>query len=112
MAAGAGSIQQRLAYRPATQFWPGHATITLSGDLTNARPPHGKGKSDAWGRGTVSTTFKTARALVINLDGRSDQGYATIDGKKVKRFGISLGRPGFTTDPESRRSPTSSACSE
>lgn len=85
------------AYRPATQFWPGHATITLSGDLTNARLAGGKGKSDAWGRGTVSTTFKTARALVINLDGRSDQGYATIDGKKVKRFGISLGRPGFTT---------------
>ena len=25
------------AFRPTTQFWPGHATITLSGDLTNAR---------------------------------------------------------------------------
>ena len=85
------------AFRPTTQFWPGHATITLSGDLTNARIAGAKGKSDSWGKGTVATTFATSRAMIINLNGRTTSGYATVDGKKVKKFGISLGRPGFTT---------------
>ena len=57
----------------------------------------GKGKSDSWGKGTVATTFATSRAMIINLNGRTTSGYATVDGKKVKRFGISLGRSGFTT---------------
>ncbi len=85
------------AFRPSTKFWPGRSTITMTANLVNARIAGGKGKEDAWGTRTVTSSFKTARALVINLNGSSHSGYATIDGKKVKKFGISLGQPGFTT---------------
>lgn len=85
------------AFRPSTKFWPGHSTVTMTANLANARIAGGKGKEDSWGTGTVTGGFKTARALVVYLNGSSDSGYTTIDGKKVKRYGISLGQPGFTT---------------
>lgn len=85
------------AFRPSTKFWPGHATITMAANLENARISGGKGTSDAWGTGTVTSSFKTARAMVITLNGGSTSGFATVDGKKVRKFGISLGRSGFTT---------------
>ena len=85
------------AFRPSTKFWPGHATITMAADLANARIAGGKGVSDAWGRGTVTSSFKTARAMVLTLNGSSKSGYATVDGKRVKKFPISLGKSGFTT---------------
>lgn len=85
------------AFRPSTKFWPGNSTITMAANLANARIAGTKNSADAWGSGTVTSSFKTARALVVNLNGRSTSGYVTINGKKVKKFGISLGKSGFTT---------------
>ncbi len=85
------------AFRPSTKFWPGNSTITMAADLENARIAGGQSSSDAWGSGTVTSSFKTARAMVITLNGPSKSGYATVDGKKVKKFPISLGKSGFIT---------------
>lgn len=85
------------AFRPSTKFWPGNSTITMSADLNNARIA-GIGKQpDAWGRGTVTSSFKTSREMIIYLNGASKSGYATVNGKKVRKFPISLGKSGFTT---------------
>ena len=85
-----------VAYRP-NGFWPGHDKVTITANLTNARIPGGSGENDAWGKGKVTGGFSTGRAMIINLNGKTDQGYATIDGKKVRTFPISLGKAGYTT---------------
>ena len=85
------------AFRPSTKFWPGNSTVTMTADLENARISGSKSSADAWGTGTVTSSFKTSRALVVSLNGASKSGYVTINGKKVRKFGISLGKSGFTT---------------
>ncbi len=85
------------AFRPTTKFWPGNSTITMAADLENARIAGGKSSSDAWGSGTVTSSFKTARAMIITLNSGPKSGYATVDGKKVKKFPISLGKSDFLT---------------
>ncbi len=42
-------------------------------------------------------TFKTARKLIIKVDGSTDRMKVYVDGKKVKDFGVSLGKKDWET---------------
>jgi lipoprotein-anchoring transpeptidase ErfK/SrfK len=87
-----------VAWRPTSGFWPARQTVTVKADIANVRINGTKSDSGySWGSGNSSSTFKVGRAMIINLNGKTDQGYATVDGKTVRKFGTSLGKPGYET---------------
>ncbi len=84
-------------FRPEN-FWPGHATITITSTLDRA--VLGKsGKNYVVGTKALGTsyTFKTARKLIMKVDGSTDRMKVYIDGKKVKDFAVSLGKADWET---------------
>lgn len=86
-----------IIYRP-TGWWPGRSTITIASDL-DATNLGLSGGATLIGGSTLGTTytFKTARALVGRVDGKSDVMNVYIDNEKVKSFKISLGGPDWRT---------------
>jgi lipoprotein-anchoring transpeptidase ErfK/SrfK len=84
------------AFRPDTEFWPADQKVTVTADMEGARISGSK-NSTSFGEGTITKTFKIDRAMILKLNGATKSGVATIDGKKVKSFPISLGKPGYTT---------------
>ena len=92
---------QTAAYRPLKSgpkqtFWPGNSSIAINVDLVGAYA-HGSGKDIAWGTRKYTRTIKTGRSMIIYVNAKTDQGYVTINGKKARSFGVSLGKPGFTS---------------
>ena len=86
------------AYRPSTQFWPARQTVTVKADIANVKIGGSKaGTNDSWGQRNETATYKVQRAMVLNLNANTHEGVATVDGKVVRKFGISLGKPGYTT---------------
>ena len=86
-----------LVYRPV-KWWPGSSTINIKSTLDKA--VLGKsGKSTLVGSDSLKKTytFKTARSFVAVVDGKSDRMKVYIDGKKVKDFGVSLGKQDWET---------------
>ncbi len=93
-----GWISDRTAvFRPA-KYWPGRSTITVTSTLDKA--VLGKsGKKYVIGSPKLATSwsFSTARKLVARVDGKTDRMKVYIDGKKVKDFGVSLGKTDWET---------------
>ncbi len=86
-----------VVFRPL-KYWPGHATVTITSTLDRA--VLGKsGKTYLVGSKTLGTsyTFKTARKLIMKVDGSTDRMKVYIDGKKVKDFAVSLGKADWET---------------
>lgn len=83
-------------FRP-DKFWPGDQKVTVSADIRNALIRGDKGEPNIWGKEDTSDSFRTDRGMVIYVDSATDVGVAKIDGKVVRKFGVSTGRPGFTT---------------
>lgn len=84
-------------YRPK-DYWPGHAKITVTIDL--AGTDLGKnGKTSLYGAADQdrSVTFKTGKRVISYVNAKTHRMKVTIDGKTVKNFGVSLGKPGFET---------------
>ena len=86
-----------VVFRPEN-FWPGDATITIKSTMNRA--VLGK-KGDATLAGGPSLertwTFQTARRLIARVDGEKHTMTVHVNGKRVKVFKISLGRPGWST---------------
>lgn len=86
-----------VVFRPM-KYWPGRSTIHITSTLDGAVV--GKsGRSAVVGSKKLGTeyTFRTARALVAKVDGKSHVMKVYIDGKKVKTFPISLGTKDWET---------------
>ncbi len=84
-------------YRPK-QFWPGRTKINVELDLRKVRL--NSDASTVWVGGKNTTrvdTFRTARSLIARINADSHQMKVFRDGKLVKVFGVSLGKPGFAT---------------
>jgi lipoprotein-anchoring transpeptidase ErfK/SrfK len=86
-----------VVFRPQN-YWPGHATITVASTLDRAVMGKSGGKFVV-GSGNLATTytFRTARKLIAKVDGSTDQMKVYVDGKKVKTFGVSLGKADWET---------------
>ncbi len=93
-----GWISDRTAiFRPA-KYWPGRAHITITSTLDRA--VLGKsGKKFVIGSPKLATTwsFDTARKLIARVDGKTDRMKVYVDGKKIKDFGVSLGKTDWET---------------
>lgn len=86
-----------VVFRPVS-YWPGNATITVTSTL--GRAVLGKSGSTyliASKNLEKTFTFRTARKLIIKVNGATDRMKVYIDGKKVKDFGVSLGKAGWET---------------
>jgi lipoprotein-anchoring transpeptidase ErfK/SrfK len=93
-----GWINNHTAVFRPQKWWPGHSTITVTSTMD--RTLLGKsGKYYIIGSDDLSTNwvFKTARKLVAVVDGRSVHMKVYVDGKKVKNFGVSLGKQDWET---------------
>ena len=84
---------RKVIFRPKA-YWPGNSTITVTSSLNGV--VMGQQKNGTWvvGAPTLnrSWTFRTARRLIAKVDGAKHVMTVTINGKKVKTFGVSLGQ--------------------
>lgn len=93
-----GWIDDRTAVFRPTSFWPGRSTIRITSTLDDA--VLGKsGRAAVVGSKKLRTeyVFRTARALVARVDGKTRQMKVYIDGKLAKTFPVSLGTKGWET---------------
>lgn len=88
--------EQTLQFRPE-KFWKGRTTYTVTPvssemplDVNEKRILQLNVPADGW-------SFKTARALVGYVDAGKKRMNIYVDGKKVKSFPVSLGKPGWET---------------
>lgn len=86
------------AFRPANGFWLANQSVTVKADIKTARITGTKSEGgDTWGLRNEAVTFAIPRAMVLTLDGKTDRGVATVDGKVIRKFVTSLGKPGYET---------------
>jgi lipoprotein-anchoring transpeptidase ErfK/SrfK len=79
-------------------FWPGHATLQVRLTLGGVELGHtAKVRYVGSSVSTRTHTIRTPRALVAKVDGVTHRFVVRIDGKTVKNFATSLGKPGFET---------------
>lgn len=84
------------AFRPAT-FWTPHTKVTVTANMKGLGIRTTEGKRTYWGLKNDRTSFTVGRALVVTINGKRMSGTVSIDGKQVRRFGVSLGKSGFLT---------------
>lgn len=92
----AGKSSDRVAVFRPTGYWPGHARIKVISTL--GRQSLGtSGKKTLVGKDELNTTwsFDTARKLMLKVDGDSHRLKIYEDGKRIKNFGVSLGKKGW-----------------
>ncbi len=84
-------------FRPI-RFWPGHATISIRSTLDRAVLGKAAGKYVIGSKDLATVwTFRTARKLIAKVDGSTHQMKVWVNGKKVKTFGVSLGKSEWET---------------
>lgn len=85
-----------MVFRPAT-YWPGHTQITTV--ATPLAKPVTYNGTRWYPRSEPKTVshWATGRALIVTIDAKRHKGNVTIDGKKVRSFGVSTGKSGYIT---------------
>ncbi len=87
----------KTVFRPV-KYWPGRATISIRSTLDRAVMGKSGGKYVVGSDDLATTyTFQTARKLIIKVDGSTDRMKVYLDGKKIKDFGVSLGKAEWET---------------
>lgn len=94
-AAWAWSDARTAVYRPK-EFWPGHASVTISASPTYDVVGHEDGRDLRWG-GSASQAFRTGAAQIITVNGQTDQATVVRDGTTIRSMPVSLGMPGWET---------------
>ena len=88
---------RNVVFRPI-KWWPGHATITVTSTLDRAVLGKSGGTYLVGSESLGATyTFRTARKLVVNVNGETNRMKVYVDGEKVKDFGVSLGKADWET---------------
>ena len=83
--------QTAVAFRPQT-YWPGSDSVTVSANLKGVELSKG-----AYGDRAYRTSFRTGPAYVITVDSAKHRMDVSVNGKPVKKFPITTGKPGFDT---------------
>lgn len=79
-------------------LWPGHARIEVRLDLHGVELDRSSSARYVGSRSTTRPyTMRTPRSLVATINGVTDRMVVRVDGKVVKVFGVSLGKPGYET---------------
>ena len=95
-------------YRPK-RFWPANARITFTLPLAGlVLGQDGTTRYVAEGRRDRKYMMRTTRSFVMNIEDKRHRMTVKKDGRTVKKFGVSLGKPGGRPAVASRSSPTRS----
>jgi len=78
-------------FRPK-RFWVAHTGVTVTADLRKVRAAPG-----VWGMRDTAASFRVGRAFVMRVSNAKHRLTIARDGKRIRTFGTSLGKPGFTT---------------
>ena len=84
-------------YRPK-DFWSGKTRIDV--DLALRRVPLNSDARTRWVGGKTTTrvdSFRTSRSFIARINANTHQMQVFRNGRLVKVFGVSLGKPGFAT---------------
>jgi len=88
----------RTALYRLPSFWPGHASISVTLSLRGVVLAHRGGFDYVGSKATTrGYAFHTARALVANINAKTDRMKVVVDGKLVKNLPVSLGKAGWET---------------
>lgn len=93
-----GWIDDRTAvYRPK-RFWPGHAKIIFRFRLHRVVVGRvGNVKYVGARRANRTRVLRTARSFIMRIRNSTHRMYVDRNGRRVKRFKVSLGKPGYQT---------------
>jgi len=78
-------------YRPKT-FWPAYTRVSVAADLRKVHAGPG-----LWGMRDTDAGFRIGRAFVMRVSNAEHRMVVRKDGETVRRFGVSMGKSGFTT---------------
>jgi lipoprotein-anchoring transpeptidase ErfK/SrfK len=88
----------RTAMYRQINFWPGHARILVRFTLGGVELARSTTRSYVGLRATTrAILLRTPRSFIAKINAHTDRMTVLIDGKVVKVFGVSLGKPGFET---------------
>jgi lipoprotein-anchoring transpeptidase ErfK/SrfK len=73
-------------------FWPARTRVTVTADLrkVHAGPA-------LWGMRDTRGAFRVGRSLVMRVSDAKHRMHVVRNGKRIRTFGVSMGKPGFTT---------------
>lgn len=82
---------QTVKFRPKG-FWRAHTGVTVNADLRKVRAAAG-----VWGMRDTESAFRIGRAFVMRVSNDKLRMTVARDGERIRTFGVSLGKAGFTT---------------
>ncbi len=78
-------------YRPRT-FWPARTRVSVAADLRKVKAAPG-----VWGMTDSDAGFRIGRKFVMRVSDAKHRLVLRRDGVKLRTFGVSMGKSGFTT---------------
>ena len=90
-AAWSWTSSRTVQYRPR-QFWPAYTRVTVTADLRKVKAGAG-----LWGMKDTDASFRIGRAFVMRVSDSTLRLVVRKDGVRIRNFGVSLGKSGFTT---------------
>ena len=78
-------------YRPRA-FWPAYTRVSVTADLRKVHAGPG-----LWGMKGAGAGFRIGRAFVMRVSDAKHRMVLRRDGVKVRTFGVSMGKSGYTT---------------
>ena len=73
-------------------FWPAYTRVSVAADLRKVHAGPG-----LWGLRDTDTGFRVGRAFVMRVSNAKHRMIVRKDGETIRRFGVSMGKSGFTT---------------
>ena len=90
-AAWSWTSSRTVQYRPR-QFWPAYTRVTVTADLRKVNAGRG-----LWGMKDTDAGFRIGRSFVMRVSDSTLRLVVRKDGVRIRNFGVSLGKSGFTT---------------
>ena len=78
-------------FRPK-RFWPARTRVSVTADLRKVHSGRG-----VWGMKDTDAGFRVGRKLVMRVSNAKHRMVLRKDGVKIRTFGVSMGKSGFTT---------------
>lgn len=90
-AAWSWTSSQSVEFRPR-HFWPAYTRVTVAADLRKVHAGPG-----LWGMRDTDAAFRIGRSFVMRVSNATHRMTVTRNGTRIRTFGVSMGKPGYTT---------------
>jgi lipoprotein-anchoring transpeptidase ErfK/SrfK len=90
-AAWSWTSSRTVQFRPK-RFWPARTRVTVTADLRKVHAGPG-----LWGMRDTKGAFRIGRSFVMRVSDAKHRMTVTRNGERIRTFGVSMGKAGFTT---------------